>query len=31
VDGQVTIDLAVSEAEARWSASLANWLDGRAA
>ncbi len=31
VDGQVAIDLAVSEAEARWSASLANWLDGRAA
>jgi phosphoribosylformylglycinamidine synthase subunit PurL len=31
VDGQVTIDLAVSEAEARWTASLANWLDGRAA
>jgi len=31
VDGEVVIDLAVSEAEARWSASLANWLDGRAA
>ena len=31
VDGQVAVDLAVSEAEARWGASLANWLDGRAA
>jgi phosphoribosylformylglycinamidine synthase len=31
VDGQVAIDLSVSEAEARWTASLANWLDGRAA
>jgi phosphoribosylformylglycinamidine synthase len=31
VDGHVAIDCVVSEAEARWSASLANWLDGRAA
>jgi phosphoribosylformylglycinamidine synthase len=31
VDGHVAIDCLVSEAEARWSASLANWLDGRAA
>jgi phosphoribosylformylglycinamidine synthase II len=31
VDGQVAIDCAVSEAEARWSACLSNWLDGRAA
>jgi phosphoribosylformylglycinamidine synthase len=31
VEGQVAIDLAVSEAEGRWSASLANGLDGRAA
>jgi phosphoribosylformylglycinamidine synthase len=31
VDGAVAIEIAVPEAEARWSASLANWLDGRAA
>jgi len=31
VDGSVAIEIAVPEAEARWSASLANWLDGRAA
>ncbi len=31
VDGVVEIECAVAEAEARWSASLANWLDGRAA
>jgi len=31
VDGAAAIDVAVPEAEARWSASLSNWLDGRAA
>jgi phosphoribosylformylglycinamidine synthase len=31
VDGVVAIDVPVLEAEARWSASLANWMDGRAA
>jgi phosphoribosylformylglycinamidine synthase len=31
VDGQVAVDCPVLEAEARWSASLGNWLDGRAA
>jgi phosphoribosylformylglycinamidine synthase len=31
VDHVVAIDCAVSEAEARWSSSLANWLAGRAA
>ena len=31
VDGTVHIDCAVGEAEARWTASLPNWLDGRAA
>ncbi len=31
VNGVVEIECAVAEAEARWSASLANWLDGQAA
>jgi phosphoribosylformylglycinamidine synthase len=31
VDGQVVVDVAVSEAEARWSAVLSHWLDGQAA
>jgi phosphoribosylformylglycinamidine synthase len=31
VDGQFVVDVAVSEAEARWSAVLSHWLDGRAA
>jgi phosphoribosylformylglycinamidine synthase II len=31
VGGAAAIDCSVPEAEARWSASLANWLDGRAA
>jgi phosphoribosylformylglycinamidine synthase len=31
VDRGAAIECAVMEAEARWSASLANWLDGRAA
>jgi phosphoribosylformylglycinamidine synthase len=31
VGDQMLVDCPVSEAEARWSASLANWLDGRAA
>jgi phosphoribosylformylglycinamidine synthase subunit PurL len=31
IDGQVAVDLAVSDAEARWKAVLANWLDGQAA
>jgi phosphoribosylformylglycinamidine synthase len=31
VDGQVAIECAVAEAEARWSSGLARWLDGRAA
>jgi phosphoribosylformylglycinamidine synthase len=31
VDGQVVVDVGVSEAEARWSAVLSNWLDGQAA
>ena len=31
VDDEVAIDLGVSEAEARWSAVLSNWLDGQAA
>jgi hypothetical protein len=31
VDGTVAIDCSVSEAEARWSASLGNWFDGHAA
>jgi hypothetical protein len=31
VDGEVAIDCAVSDAEARWSSSLADWLAGRAA
>jgi phosphoribosylformylglycinamidine synthase len=31
VDGQVAIDCSVTEAQARWDACLANWLDGRAA
>jgi phosphoribosylformylglycinamidine synthase len=31
VDGVVAIECAVPEAEARWSACLSNWLDGRAA
>jgi phosphoribosylformylglycinamidine synthase len=31
VEGRLAIDAAVLEAEARWSAALANWLDGRAA
>ena len=31
VDGGVAIDVPVLEAEARWSASLSNWMDGRAA
>ena len=31
VDGQAVVDIGVSEAEARWSAVLSNWLDGQAA
>jgi phosphoribosylformylglycinamidine synthase subunit PurL len=31
VDGAIAIDCAVHEAEARWAACLANWLDGQAA
>jgi phosphoribosylformylglycinamidine synthase len=31
VAGDVVINMRVSEAEGRWTASLANWLDGRAA
>ena len=31
IDEQVVVDLGVSEAEARWTAVLANWLDGQAA
>jgi phosphoribosylformylglycinamidine synthase len=31
VDDVVVVDVSVSDAEARWSAVLANWLDGRAA
>jgi phosphoribosylformylglycinamidine synthase len=31
IDEQVVVDLGVSEAEARWTAVLSNWLDGQAA
>jgi phosphoribosylformylglycinamidine synthase len=31
IDSSVAIDVPVLEAEARWSASLANWMDGQAA
>jgi phosphoribosylformylglycinamidine synthase II len=31
VEGRVAVDCAVSEAEARWSACLANWLDSHVA
>ncbi|HYN08713.1 MAG TPA: phosphoribosylformylglycinamidine synthase subunit PurL [Vicinamibacterales bacterium] len=31
VDEKVAVDVGVTEAEARWGAVLANWLDGRAA
>ncbi len=31
IDGRVAIDVAVAEAEARWSGTLKTWLDGRAA
>jgi phosphoribosylformylglycinamidine synthase len=31
VDGQVVVDVGVSDAEARWSAVLSHWLDGQAA
>jgi phosphoribosylformylglycinamidine synthase subunit PurL len=31
VDDQAIVDLGVSDAEARWSAVLSNWLDGQAA
>jgi phosphoribosylformylglycinamidine synthase len=31
VDDVVVVDVGVSEAEARWSAVLSHWLDGRAA
>jgi len=31
IDEQVVVDLGLSEAEARWTAVLSNWLDGQAA
>jgi phosphoribosylformylglycinamidine synthase len=31
IDGQVVVEVAVTDAEARWKAVLANWLDGQAA
>ena len=31
IDGHVAIDVAIVEAEARWSGTLKAWLDGRAA
>ena len=31
IDGQVAVDVAVSDAEARWKAVLSHWLDGQAA